>query len=380
MPNSMIDQIHSLPTLIREIVEPYDASIRRTLSREQCQSIHRLFVTGCGDSHHAALATEWAFEALAGIPCEPMTALQFARYAATYVPPASAVIGVSVSGGVSRTAEALRLANQVGAATIALTANPDGLVGQAARQTLLVQAPPFPEPPGMVTPGVRSYTANQIALCLIAVHLGEAREKLTKDETDGLRHELSALAEAAERTIEMSDAAARALAEEWRDASEFVFTGSGPNFAAALFSAAKVLEASGDSAIGQDTEEWAHLQYFAKNVTTPTFIISAGGRDLSRAVEVAVAAKTVGRRAVVVTPSTAIGLISAAGRALNFSTGVREMFTPIISAIPCELFAAHRADAIGEPFFRAFGGGRSVEGGGGISRIRTSEMWQTLPG
>jgi glucosamine--fructose-6-phosphate aminotransferase (isomerizing) len=29
---------------------------------------------------------------------------------------------------------------------------------------------------------------------------------------------------------------------------------------------------------------------------------------------------------------------------------------------------------IGEPFFRAFGGGRDVSGGGGISRIRTSEI------
>jgi glucosamine--fructose-6-phosphate aminotransferase (isomerizing) len=33
---------------------------------------------------------------------------------------------------------------------------------------------------------------------------------------------------------------------------------------------------------------------------------------------------------------------------------------------------------IGEPFFRAFGGGRSIEGGGGISRIRTSEMWTKI--
>jgi glucosamine--fructose-6-phosphate aminotransferase (isomerizing) len=29
---------------------------------------------------------------------------------------------------------------------------------------------------------------------------------------------------------------------------------------------------------------------------------------------------------------------------------------------------------LGEPYFRGFGGGRSIEGGGGISRIRTSEL------
>ncbi len=374
----MLAQIHSLPQLIRDIVGPFDDAIRSSFDLELARTVQRSFVTGCGDSHHAALATEWAFEALAGIPCEPMTALQFSRYAVQFVPPGSAVIGISVSGGVSRTAEALTLARQVGAATIALTANPTGLVGSAAEFILTVQSPPFPEPPGMITPGVRSYTANQIALCLIAVHLGQARGHLSSDEATVLRTELAALADAAERTITDSENAALKLAEDWQDANEFVFTGAGPNFAGALFSAAKMLEATGDPSVGQDTEEWAHLQYFAKAATTPTFIISAGGRDLSRAIEVAVAAATLGRRVAAVAPASAASLHAVATRSLHFASGLREMFTPVISAIPCELFAAHRSDVIGEPFFRAFGGGRSIEGGGGISRIRTSEMWTTL--
>jgi glucosamine--fructose-6-phosphate aminotransferase (isomerizing) len=270
------------------------------------------------------------------------------------------------------------MAKQVGAATLALTANPAGLVGSAAETVLTVQAPAFPEQPGFVTPGVRSYTANQIALCLIAIYLGEVRGKLSLEDANALRTELAGLAEAAARTIDAADAEARVLANEWSDAVDFVFNGAGPNFAAALFSAAKMLEATGDASVGQDTEEWAHLQYFARNNATPTFIISAGGRDLSRANEVAAAAQAVGRRVVAVAPLTANSLHSAAQRSLPFADGIREMFTPIISAIPCELFAAYRSDVIHEPFFRAFGGGRSIEGGGGISRIRTSEMWDTI--
>jgi glutamine---fructose-6-phosphate transaminase (isomerizing) len=374
----MLTQIHSLPQLIRDIVTPFDESIRTSFDTELARTVQRLFIIGCGDSHHAALAAEWAFEALAGLPCEPMTALQFSRYAVQFVPPASAVIGISVSGGVSRTAEALTLARQTGVASLALTANPTGLVGAAAEFVLPVQAPAFPEEPGFITPGVRSYTANQIALCLIAIHLGEVRGHITPDEGVSLRSELAALADAAERTIEAADSKAQSLAEAWRDAIDFVFTGSGPNFAAALFSAAKMLEAAGDPSTGQDTEEWAHLQYFAKINTTPTFIISAGGRDLSRAAEVAVAAKTIGRRVAAVAPISASSLHAAADQSLPFAGGLREMFTPVISAIPCELFAAYRSDVLNEPFFRSFGGGRSIEGGGGISRIRTSDMWDKI--
>jgi glucosamine--fructose-6-phosphate aminotransferase (isomerizing) len=56
------------------------------------------------------------------------------------------------------------------------------------------------------------------------------------------------------------------------------------------------------------------------------------------------------------------------------------LFSPLITAIPGELFSAYRSDILDEPFFRNFGGGRSIEGGGGISRIRESEMWQEFHG
>jgi glucosamine--fructose-6-phosphate aminotransferase (isomerizing) len=199
------------------------------------------------------------------------------------------------------------------------------------------------------------------------------RGHITMDETNTLRKEIQALGDAAEQTITSSDPVARNLAEEWKDAQEFVFVGGGPNYASALFSAAKLLEASGDSAMGQDTEEWAHLQYFARSVNTPTFLISAGDRDLSRMTEVAAAARHIGRRVAAVVPASASSVANQAHRVLPLAENVREMFSTVISVIPGSLFAAYRADVIGEPFFRNFVGGRSIEGGGGISRIRNSD-------
>ncbi len=378
--NSMIAQIHSLPALIRETVRPFDEAIRSTLDRDTCRSIQRLFVTGCGDSHHAALSTELAFEALAGIPTEPMTALQFGRYAVGYLPRTgmNLVVAISVSGEVARTVEALTLARQAGAATIALTATPGSRIGQAADRTVLTLTAPFPDPPDTVTPGVRSFVANQLALTLMAVQFGAMRERFSAGEADSLRREVASLAKAADETIGLCDESARALANRWTDAQDFVFCGGGPNFGSALFSAAKILEASGDPALGQDMEEWAHLQYFARMTSTPTFLISAGERDLSRAVEVAVAARTIGRRVVAVCPSSAAALVEAAVETLPLADGVRETFSPLIAFIPCALFAAYRAEVIGETYFRGFGGGRSKAGGGGISRVRTSAMWDRM--
>ena len=96
----------------------------------------RIVIEGCGDSHMAGLATELAFEQVAGIPTEPMTAMQAARYGSPYFekmfPRNPLVIGISVSGTVARTREALALARKEGALTIAVTANPDAPLAQVA--------------------------------------------------------------------------------------------------------------------------------------------------------------------------------------------------------------------------------------------------------
>ena len=377
--NNMIEQIHSLPKLLNQIFQPLDDAIHQKLDRDLCLLLKRIYIVGCGDSHHAALGTEFAFESLTGLPDDPMTSMLFGRYAAGFIPQTepytNLVIGISVSGGVSRTAEALRMGKQAGATTIALTATPDSPVAKAAEIMLDVPVPEFPTPEGVVIPGVRSYFSSQVGLFLTAIWIAENRGQLTPAQGAELRDEIKNMADVAKRTIKECEPIAQQAAQEWVEEEEFIFTGSGPNYATALFTAAKILEASGDSALGQDMEEWAHLQYFAKNKRTPTFIISAGDRDLSRAVEVAVAAKQIGRRLAVITTKSASDLAKLANYHFPVPE-VKEMFSPLITAIPGELFSAYLAEAKDEPFFRGFKGGRSIEGGGGISRIRTSETWE----
>ena len=369
----MLAQIYSLPHLLRQVLPTFDQAARQALDHNLCLAARRLFLAGCGDSHHAALAAELAFELLAGLPTEPMTALQFSRYAAAFLPEggpgANLVVGISASGEVSRTLEAMQRAKKASAVVVALSGTPGSRIALAGDRFLGMMTPPFD-----FAPGVRSYIATLLMLYLAAVRVGQACGRLTPIQAAETRKEIAALAEAAERTIALCDETARQLARDWQDANEFVFTGSGPNFGTALNCAAKILEASGDCSLGQDTEEWAHLQYFARAGPTPTFIITAADRDLSRAAEVAVAARTIGRRVVAVVPQDLRGLGDLKGLATLRFAPVRELFSPLVTCLPGMLFAAHRSDVIGEPFFRAWGGGRDASGGGGISRIRTSNI------
>ncbi len=374
---AMLEQIHSLPSLVRECVPTLAEQALEALGEPLCRSLERLYVIGCGDSHHAALASELAFHEFGDVPCQALSALAFARYTAPFLPHSerTAVIGISVSGEVSRTVEALRLARQAGATTIALTGKPESRLAQAADRVLHNTVTPVQQVP---TPGVRSYLASLLMLHLTAVRMGELRGRLSADEAHAMRRELLNLAGAAQATIESNESMIEQLAASWGNAVEYVFLGGGPNYGTAQFCAAKLLEASGEPAVGQDVEEWTHLQYFGREPRTPTFVIDAGGRSSSRAHEAAVAARTIGRRVAAVVPHGEQEISSQADVVLAVHGAVREAFSPLLYCLPGMLFADYRSQVLGESYFRGFGGGRSVEGGGGISRIRTSWIQEGL--
>lgn len=371
-------QIDTLPGLIRDIAQPFDQAARAAFDFELCTSVKRVYLVGCGDSHHACLGAELAFHQLAGVPTQALAALPFSRYTAGFLPDTgpntTLVIGVSVSGVVSRTIEAVQMAKQAGATVIALTGNPSSPVAQAAGRVFQTTVPPLPDELKMVVPGVRSYLASQIGLYSAAIRIGEVRGHLTTAAADGLRAELRSLADVLEGTIQRCEPLVEEVIGAWRDAPDFVFVGGGPLYGAALFSAAKVLEASGDPALGQDTEEWAHLQYFVETPLTPTFFLCAGGFDADRMAEIARASRSIGRRTVAVVPEGETAISAFADAVLPVTGQVRECFAPVVYSVAGELVSAVRAAQVNAVYFRGFEGGRTVDWADGASNIRGSHM------
>ncbi len=351
---NIVRQVESLPDLIRKHFDELDALVRRVLDFNEFLSVKRVVVTGCGDSYMAGLATELAFEQIARLPTEPLPAMTAGRYAAPnfekLFPRNPLVIGVSASGTVARTREALLLARAAGALTLAITGDPASPLATIAEKILPCVVPDF-----LPAPGVRSYRVSLIALYLLAIRIAEVRAILNQDQANELRRQLKACAEAIEKTIDATTKPARLLAAAVAGSSNFVFVGDGPNYATALFSAAKVIEAAGRHAIGQDTEEWAHLQYFINfDRVTPTFLISPGGRGHARAAELLEPMKRIGRLVVAVVPSGDSIIGQKADWVLPVVGEVPEIFSPMAYAIAGELFSAYLSEIVGEPPFRGF--------------------------
>jgi glucosamine--fructose-6-phosphate aminotransferase (isomerizing) len=377
--------IDSLPTLVSSIARRQWDISQRLVASTQFDKIERIYVTGCGDSYHAAASSILAFEELTGIPSHAQSAMQLSRYSSSLISRSPAdtilVLAISASGEVTRTIEALDVARKGGAAAIAVTANNESTLAVTADSVFSTETPPFAGESGdVVVPGSRSYFASLLSLFTFALAASLARGNISISKADELLYELEASAELIDRTIESNSPVVNEAAESWINEQEFVFCGTGPNYGTAMFSAAKLLEASGDQALSQDLEEWAHLQYFARKTRTPTIIISGGIRDQDRAGEIAVAARTIGRQVAVVAPSGSPLTGPSGDFHYRFPVAsIRESFSPLVTCIPGLLFASERAALIGESYFRNFTGGRSREGGGGISRIRTSHRIDEQP-
>jgi len=331
----------SKSNLLRELVPRFMDEARTVLDAATCRKVRRVFAGGSGDSHHAALAAEMMFESVAGVPMEAQSGLPLGRYAIPDLDPEEAahtlVMTISLSGRVVRTIEVLRLARDRGALTVALTGNPQSALAEAAE---LVFNTTIPEPDD---PGVRTYMSSVTAMMCIALHLGEMRGRLSKDDSARWQAHMLHTADVMDATNEAISEESRRLAQTLRDQQQFVFVGSGPNFGTALFGAAKIIETTGRHAYGQDTEEWAHLQRYNRDHGTPQFLIAPPGRAHGRSAELADIMRRTNKYVVAVCEKGDEAVAGSAHTVLPIVGHVPEPLSPLVYANPLEVFASDLA-------------------------------------
>ena len=360
----MRQQIVSQPALLRDIVEPAARQVEDALRRVQPQRWRAIYTAGCGDSFYAGLACEMAFAQFCRLPVKALAAMPFARYEAVGAATPSGMFGISNSGEVARSIEAVALARSAGMDTVAVTGREGSGITKEAAATVAVPVAPMGR-----APGIRSYTVQLVSLLLSAIRIGELRQVLTPSEGDRRRQQLVAVADCMDAAIQAADGPARQAAELLEGAENWVFLGCGPSYATALFSAAKLVESCGANAWGQDIEEWAHIQYFNAQERTPTCLIAPPGRSLDRALELFPHLKTVGRHTLAITSLDPAELPAAADTFLPVPEPPPEPFTPLVYCLAGELLACHLAEVRKTGFFQPTGG---ASGAG--DRLRESRI------
>jgi glucosamine--fructose-6-phosphate aminotransferase (isomerizing) len=353
-PDVLIRQAESLPALTREATASFDAAVQNAFDPGELAGVNRVYLTGDGDSYHAAEAAALAFEELAGVTCEPISAQRFLDYGADFIPiysPTSTLVaGISASGRTERGLQALERAGERGALTVAVTGQAGSPFTQSARRAIVVEIEDYGP-----SPGIRTYHANLAALLLLAVRLGVAKKRLSPAEADAHVEEIAGLATVMTATIEACRETAASLVSAWKDADRMIFVGSGPSYGTALFAAAKVVEAAGVFAIGQDLEEWSHVERYAHPQDLPDMpmvVIAPPGRSAWRAAPLAELAKKLGRRVAVIAMEGDDSITRHADFFFPVKGEVREAFSPLVYHLVFNHFASYLTTALGRLCFR----------------------------
>ena len=349
-PEVMFGQVAGLADDIRQLTRPFEQQVRAALTPSEWQAVTKVYLTGDGDSYHASCAAEMAFQVIADVACEPLSAQRFLDYGAAWMRPAASsqtlVIATSASGGTERVVQAIERAKEHGALTVALTGTPDSAVTQVADRSVVVELPHKER-----SPGIRTYQASLMGMLLVAMQLGERQGRYAQEEADRRRQEIVALADVVDATTNAIRAGCREVAGLIAASPVVVMLGSGPSYGTALYSAAKLVEAAGVFALGQDLEEWWHVERFAYPLDMPVFVIAPPGRSHWRAQSVAATARGLGRRVIAVTHKDDTQVTHHAHLVLPVHGEVREEFSPLLYHLFASYVAAHVAERLGRcPF------------------------------
>ncbi len=193
-------------------------------------------LVACGTSYHAALVGKYILEEIARVPATVELASEY-RYAAA---PAERplVILISQSGETADTLAAAREARRRGCRTLGITNVVGSSLTRETERTMYTRA-------GLEigVAATKTFTAQVVALYLVAIRMGLDRGTLAPDEAGRLRDELRALPRHVQTVLNQAEAV-EALARAYAGARDAFFIGRGINYPVAMEGALKLKEIS----------------------------------------------------------------------------------------------------------------------------------------
>ena len=140
------------------------------MTEEELKHLRRIVIVACGTSYHAGVVGRYAIEEWARVPVEPDVASEWI-YRNPVIDPGTLVIGISQSGETRDTIQAMKLAREHGARTVAITNMMGSQITREVDSVLYTRT-------GLEV-GVaasKTFTAQAALLFLIGLKLAQCRE------------------------------------------------------------------------------------------------------------------------------------------------------------------------------------------------------------
>ena len=340
-PHFMLKEIMEQPESLRNslrgrlILEEGRAKLGGLTSiEERLREIERMYIIACGTARYAGLVAEYMFEEYAGITTKVDAASEF-RYRKSTMGRESAMLAISQSGETADTLAAIREAKSKGILTIGIT---NAVESTQARET---DAGVYNHAgPEIGVASSKAFTSQLTVLALFALYLGRQRQ-LSLVMGQRIANKLTRTPELVKKTLECEQQI-KIIADKYKDCQSMFFMGRKYNYPVAMEGALKIKELAYIHAEGVAAGELKHGMIALIDDGFPVVAIcptdSVYEKNISNIMELKA------RKARILAIATEGNQeIADIADDVIYIPKTLEMLTPIISAIPLQLFAYYVA-------------------------------------
>ena len=309
------------------------------VSDDVLRRIERVVIVACGTSWHAGLVGKFLFEQLARVPVDVDYGSEY-RYRDPIVDARSLAVVITQSGETADTLAALREAKQKGAHAIAICNVVGSMVTREADGTVYTHAGPE-----IGVASTKAFTAQLVALHLLALHLGRVRGALTADAARPHQVALAQLPRLVEETLKLDPAIAD-LAGLFHERSDFLYLGRGINYPIALEGALKLKEISYIHAEGYPAGEMKHGPIALIDEQMPVVALAPRDHVFEKMIGNLHEAKARGSTVIAITDGDRDPIVQMLDPAEDHVVTIpatHPLLTPVLMVVPLQLLAYHIA-------------------------------------
>ena len=341
-PHFMLKEIYEQPKSILDTMrgridpETKEVKLGGILDYEQkIINADRIIIVACGTSWHAGLIGEHLIEDLARIPVEVEYASEF-RYRNPIIRERDVVLAISQSGETADTLAAIELAKEKGATVLGICNVAGSSIPRMTHAGIYTHAGPE-----IGVASTKAFTTQVVVLALMALRIGKQKGTLSNTNYHQLITQLELIPEKIEKVL-ATNSQIELIAQQFKDATNFLYLGRGYNFPVALEGALKLKEISYIHAEGYPAAEMKHGPIALIDAEMPIVVIATRKGNYEKAVSNIQEVKARGGRLISIVTEGDKTVKELSDYCIEIPKCFNEL-SPLLTNIPLQLLSYHIA-------------------------------------
>ncbi|MBC8303503.1 MAG: glutamine--fructose-6-phosphate transaminase (isomerizing) [Pelagibacterales bacterium] len=341
-PHFMLKEIYEQPKSILDTMrgridpETKEVKLGGILDYEQkIINADRIIIVACGTSWHAGLIGEHLIEDLARIPVEVEYASEF-RYRNPIIRERDVVLAISQSGETADTLAAIELAKEKGATVLGICNVAGSSIPRMTHAGIYTHAGPE-----IGVASTKAFTTQVVVLALMALRIGKQKGTLSNTNYHQLITQLELIPEKIEKVL-ATNSQIELIAQQFKDATNFLYLGRGYNFPVALEGALKLKEISYIHAEGYPAAEMKHGPIALIDAEMPIVVIATRKGNYEKVVSNIQEVKARGGRLISIVTEGDKTVKELSDYCIEIPKCFNEL-SPLLTNIPLQLLSYHIA-------------------------------------